>query len=56
VKNEEGGEDQAGRAYTVIPFELFAEVGDRKNGENSERDDFLDGLELRCVEFVGRCG
>jgi hypothetical protein len=52
VEDEKGSQDQAGCAYTVIPFEFFAEIGHRKNRKDTKSDHFLNGLELSCVESV----
>ena len=52
VEHEESSKNQAGCAYTVIPFEFFAEIGQRKNRKNAESDHLLNGLELSCVELV----
>ena len=52
MEDEKGGEDKAGCAYTVIPFEFFAKIGHRKNRKDAESEHFLNGLELSRVEFV----
>ena len=52
VEDEEDGEGEADCTNSVVPFELLAEVSHGENGEDAERDDFLNRLELRCVEFV----
>ena len=53
VKDEEGTEDQASETRAVVPFEFFTEIGDGKNGEDDQGDDFLNGFELRGGKFVG---
>ena len=53
VKDEKYGQADAGEACGVIPAKFLAEVGNRKDGEDGEGDDFLDGLELGGVEFIG---
>jgi len=53
VEDEEGGEDQEECGDAVIPFELFAQIGDGEYGEDAKGKHFLNRLELRGVEFVG---
>jgi hypothetical protein len=53
MEDEEGSEDEAECAYTVIPFEFFAQIDDGENREDTEGDNFLDGFELGGVEFIG---
>jgi len=53
MKDEKYRKADASEARGVIPAEFFAEVGNRKDGEDGEGDDFLDGLELGGVEFIG---
>src|SRR5690349_18985058 len=51
-KNHEHCADHHGEAHEVVPLELLFEIEDRKEGENGERDHFLDGFELRGGELV----
>src|SRR5215469_13368719 len=53
MEDEEDRQGQEEGGDAVVPFEFFAEVGHGKNRKYSKRDDFLDGFELRGVEFVG---
>jgi hypothetical protein len=53
VKNEErGGHDQR-ESYAEVPPEFLPQVKNRKYRENRKRYDFLNGLQLRGIEFVG---
>lgn len=52
MKDEKYGEADAGKTRGVVPFEFFAKIGDGENGENCERNDFLNRLELRRGKFV----
>ena len=51
-EDEEGGGDDHCEAYEVVPFEVFAEVGDGEDGEDDECDDLLYGFQLGGGEFV----
>src|SRR5260221_11771174 len=53
MKDEKYRKADASEARGVIPAEFFAEVGNRKDGEDGEGEDFLDGLELGGGEFIG---
>jgi hypothetical protein len=53
VKDEEDSCHDKREASRVVPLELFSEIQNRKDGKNGQRNDFLDGFELRGVEFVG---
>jgi len=53
VEDEKNAEDQTSSAHTVIPFQFFAEISDREEREHGQGNHFLDGLQLRGVEFVG---
>lgn len=53
MKDEKYRQADASEARRVIPSEFLAEIGNRKDGEDGEGDDFLDGLELGGVEFIG---
>jgi len=50
MKDEKYRQADASEACGVIPAEFLAEVGNRKDGEDSQGDDFLDGLKLSGVE------
>ena len=52
VKDKEGAEHDARKSRGVIPPEFFSQIHNGENGEDRERDDFLDSLELRAVKFV----
>jgi hypothetical protein len=53
MEDKECTGDDARKADAVIPAEFFAEIKDGKHGEHRQSDHFLDGFELRAVEFVG---
>lgn len=53
MKDKEDAKGQAGETCRVIPPELFAEIGHRKNSEYGERDDLLNCLQLSRVELIG---
>jgi len=53
MKDEKYRQADACEACGVIPAKFFAEVGNGEDGENGEGNDFLDGLELGGVEFIG---
>jgi hypothetical protein len=52
MEDEKDSETDAGEAGGIIPAEFFAEIGDGKDGENGERDDFLNRFELSGAELV----
>lgn len=46
------GENQQCEGYEVVPMERFAaEAGDREDGEDGERDDFLNDFQLNEREW-----
>jgi len=49
MKDEKYGQADASEARGVIPAKFLAEVGNGKDGEDGEGDDFLDGLELAAL-------
>lgn len=51
MENEKDREANAGKASGVVPTQLLAQVSHRENGEDGERDYFLDGFELSGAEF-----
>jgi len=52
VKNEKRTDGHEGEACGVIPLELVAQIQHGKYGEDRQGDDFLNGFELRGIEFV----
>lgn len=52
VEDKKDGQRDAPETRRVVPSNLFAEIENRKNGEDRERDDLLNGLQLRGREFV----
>ena len=53
MKNEEYAQDQACCSSRVIPLQFFAEIGDGEHREHRQCNHFLNGFELRGIEFVG---
>jgi hypothetical protein len=53
VENKKHRQSDARKARGVIPFYFFVEIQHRENGKDRERDDLLNGLELRRAEFIG---
>jgi len=67
VEDKEDTEHEAGEPGSVVPFrrshradfhaagssgaQFLAQIGDGKSGEDHQRDDLLDGLELRSREL-----
>jgi hypothetical protein len=51
VEDKEDTEHEAGEPGSVVPFQFLAQIGDGKSGEDHQRDDLLDGLELRGREL-----
>jgi hypothetical protein len=52
MKDKEGTERHEREARGIVPLEFFAQIEDRENRKDRKRNDFLNGLELRAVEFV----
>jgi len=52
MENEESSHGDETEADQVVPFHGLAEVENRKHGKDGQRDDFLNGFQLRGVEFV----
>jgi hypothetical protein len=52
MENKKDRETDAGKAGGVIPAEFFSEIGHGEDGENSERDNFLNCFELGGGEFI----
>lgn len=53
MKNKEDGKRDAAEAGSVIPLYFLAEIEDREDRKDRERDDLLNGLKLRRGELVG---
>ena len=53
MKNEERRYYDKSESHAMVPFELVAEIKDRKHREDRKRDDLLNRLQLRGVELVG---
>jgi hypothetical protein len=53
VEDEESPERDEREARGIVRLEFFAQIEDGENREDRKRDYFLNGLELRTVEFVG---
>jgi hypothetical protein len=53
VKDKECGDYDKGEADALIPFEFVSEIHHRKDREDRERNDFLNGLQLGGAELVG---
>jgi pyridoxal phosphate enzyme (YggS family) len=53
VEGEEGRCDETDSGGGVVPVEMFAEVEEGEDGEDAERDDLLDHLELDRREAGG---
>jgi PLP dependent protein len=53
MKHEEACRDQADSRGGVVPAQMFAEVEEGEDGEDDERNDLLDDLELDGREAVG---
>jgi hypothetical protein len=52
MKNEKCRKDDQRKTHGEVPFELVPEIQHGEHGKNRKRDDFLNGLELRRIEFV----
>src|SRR5215831_18359571 len=46
VEGEKGGADDEAEGHDVVPPQGLAQIGDREDGEDDQRDDFLHRLEL----------
>jgi hypothetical protein len=53
VENEKNTQHQTRCTDAIVPLQFFAEISDGEDREHGQRNYFLDGLELRGVEFVG---
>lgn len=53
MENKKDRQCDAAEARRVVPLYFFPEIEDRENREDRQSDDFLNGLELRCAEFIG---
>jgi hypothetical protein len=53
VENEKDAQHQTRSAHAMVPLQFFTEISDGEDREHGQRNYFLDGLELRGVEFVG---
>src|SRR5215475_8842300 len=53
MEDEKDRKADTGEACGVVPAKLFAEISHRENCKNSEGDNFLNRLELRCIKFEG---
>ncbi len=53
VENKKHGQSDATKTRCIVPPYFLAEIKDRESGEHRERDDLLNGLQLRGAEFVG---
>src|SRR5260370_7423658 len=49
-EDEIGGADQAAKRRQMVPAKRLAKIHRREAGEDHQRDDFLDGLELAGVK------
>jgi hypothetical protein len=50
MENEKCPQGDEAEAERVVPSEGFFQVGDGKDCENDEGDDFLNGFQLGCVK------
>src|SRR5258707_1005819 len=53
VENEKNTQHQTRGTDAIVPLQFLAEISDGEDREHGQRNYFLDGLELRGVEFVG---
>src|SRR5260221_8695769 len=51
MENEEGGAADEPEADQMIPLDRLAEISPRKDAEDDQRDDLLDGLQL-CRRII----
>jgi hypothetical protein len=52
VKDKERTKHDEREASGIVPPEFFAQIDHGENRKHRKRDDFLNRLELRAVEFV----
>src|SRR5664279_1279881 len=53
LENDRDRADHHGKSQEVVPLQWFPEIQYREDRKHSQRDDLLDGLQLRRRELVG---
>jgi hypothetical protein len=52
LENEERGQHDEEKSHRVVPLDIVPQIENGENREDHQRDDFLDGFQLRRIETV----